>query len=214
MKTNQEYKNMALDALKGNWAPAVVSSIIVMGLTYLIIGPYVSSFIYQLLSVVWWGLGIAYAGLFLVYMPLNVGVTYAYYQLYAHSDTRVTENMFENMAGGYLKVVWTMFLYFLYTFLWSLLLFVPGIIKAYSYALTPYILKDNPDLSANQAIDLSRRMMKGHKFELFYLHLSFLGWGILTIFTGGIGVLWLMPYMLTSQAAFYQDIKKEYPIEY
>ena len=214
MKSNQEYKNRALEALKGNWAAAVVSSIVMMALTYVMIGPYLSAFMYQMLSLLWWGMGIAYVGLFFIYMPLNVGLTYAYNQLYMEGDGKVTGNMFENFTGGYLKVVWAMFLYFLFTFLWSLLLFIPGIIKAYSYALTPYILKDNPELSANQAIDLSRKMMKGHKFDLFFLHLSFIGWGILSVFTGGIGILWLMPYMLTAQAAFYQDVRNEYKTNY
>ena len=53
-------------------------------------------------------------------------------------------------------------------------------------------------------------MMKGHKFDLFFLQLSFIGWGILSVFTGGIGLLWLMPYMMSAQAAFYQDIKQNF----
>lgn len=210
MKSNQEYKNRALEALKGNWASAVVASIILVAASYFLAVPYVSTYLYQFISVMWWGLGVGYVGFFFVYMPLNAGVTYAYSQLYMQSDGRVAGNTLDNMAGNYLKVVWTMFLYCLYTFLWSLLFLIPGIIKAYSYALTPYILKDNPELSANEMIDLSRAMMRGHKFDLFCLHLSFIGWAILCIFTGGIGTLWLMPYMLTAQAAFYQDVRTEY----
>jgi uncharacterized membrane protein len=79
-----------------------------------------------------------------------------------------------------------------------------------AYSLTPYILKDYPELSANQAINLSMKMMKGHKFDLFWLFLSFIGWSILCIFTLGIGYLWLMPYMMTTMAAFYQEVKAEY----
>ena len=87
---------------------------------------------------------------------------------------------------------------------------VPGIVKAYAYAMTPYILVDRPDLSANQAINLSCKMMSGHKFDLFYLQLSFIGWAILCLFTLGIGFLWRLPYYATAQAAFYQDVKSEY----
>jgi uncharacterized membrane protein len=76
--------------------------------------------------------------------------------------------------------------------------------------MTPFILKDNPELSANEAINLSQKMMKGHKFDLFYLMLSFIGWAFLGIFTLGIGYLWLMPYTYAAFAAFYQDLKKEY----
>jgi uncharacterized membrane protein len=87
---------------------------------------------------------------------------------------------------------------------------IPGIIKKYSYALTPYILKDNPKLEYNSAITLSRKMMDGHKWELFYLQFSFIGWAILSCFTFGIGYLWLIPYIQTTQAAFYEEVKAEY----
>ena len=53
-------------------------------------------------------------------------------------------------------------------------------------------------------------MMNGHKFDLFYLHLTFIGWGILSLLTLGIGFLWLNPYMMTAQAQFYEDVKAEY----
>ena len=92
----------------------------------------------------------------------------------------------------------------------ALLFIIPGIIKAFSYAMTPYILEENPELSANDAIDHSRAMMKGHKFDLFWLYLSFIGWFILCILTLGIGFLWLTPYMETSVAAFYEDVKADY----
>ena len=76
--------------------------------------------------------------------------------------------------------------------------------------MTWFILEDEPELSPNKAIELSMAMMKGHKFDLFYLYLSFIGWGILSLFTLGIGLLWLTPYMYTSVAAFYQDVKADF----
>ena len=94
--------------------------------------------------------------------------------------------------------------------LWTLLFIIPGIIKSFAYAMTPYILVDYPDLSPNQAINLSIKMMKGHKFDLFWLGLSFIGWGILSILTLGIGLFWLIPYVQTAMAAFYVDVKAEY----
>jgi uncharacterized membrane protein len=101
-------------------------------------------------------------------------------------------------------------LVYLYTALWTLLLIVPGIVKGLAYSLTPFIVKDNPQLSPNQAINLSMKMMKGHKFDLFYLYLSFIGWIFLAILTLGIGLLWVIPYMQTSMAAFYLDVKNDY----
>ena len=97
----------------------------------------------------------------------------------------------------------------IYIFLWTLLLIIPGIIKSYSYALTPYILVEHPEMSANEAIEESMRLMDGHKFDLFYLQLSFIGWAILSILSLGLGFFWLIPYQMTAQAAFYRDIKNE-----
>ena len=104
----------------------------------------------------------------------------------------------------------TILLMYLYVFLWSLLLVVPGIIKGFAYAMTPYILKDNPNMKNNEAIELSMAMMNGHKWDLFCLELSFIGWALLCVLTFGIGYLWLIPYMQTSVAAFYEDVKAEY----
>jgi uncharacterized membrane protein len=96
----------------------------------------------------------------------------------------------------------------LYVVLWSLLLVIPGIIKSYSYALVPYLLKDNKKLEYNDVITKSRKLMDGHKFDLFVLDLSFLGWAILACLTFGIGFLWFVPYLQTTRAAFYEDLMK------
>ena len=223
MKTNQEYKNSALAALKGNWAPSVVATIIIFALAIIMIVP----------SAVLEGAGQAATDMghatsatatigiisfvlmlilpLLVYYPLcYVGYSNTFRQLLVNGDARVTSNMFSNTFKGYWRNVWGGFLMMLFTYLWMLLLIVPGIIKAFAYSMTPYILKDYPELSANQAINLSIKMMKGHKFDYFYLQLSFIGWGLLSILTLGIGYIWLMPYMYASMAAFYEDIKNDY----
>lgn len=217
MKTNQEYKNAALAALKGNWAPSVIATIVLMAFTYLIIGPYVVMYMLNLNGMTPGSAGLSlgvYAlyifGFTFVFSPLNIGYTYAFNSLYMEGDNALTGNTFRFGFRRWGRNVWGMFLVGFFTSLWSLLLIVPGIIKFYAYAMTPYILIDNPELSANQAINLSCKMMKGHKFDLFFLQLSFIGWGILSVFTGGIGLLWLMPYMMSSQAAFYQDIKQNF----
>lgn len=217
MKTNQEYKNAALTALKGSWAPSVIATIVLMAFTYIIVGPYIVVYVLGFNGMVLGSPAVvlgAYAvyilGMLLVYQPLNIGFTYAFNSLYMEGDNAVTGNTFRFGFRRWGRNVWGMFLVGFFTSLWSLLLIVPGIIKFYAYAMTPYILIDNPELSANQAINLSCKMMKGHKFDLFFLQLSFIGWGILSVFTGGIGLLWLMPYMMSAQAAFYQDIKKNF----
>ena len=157
-------------------------------------------------------MGLYYLLLFFVIYPLGVGFANAFLRLFVRGDNALTENMYKIATKNYWHKVWGMFLMVLFICLWSLLLIIPGIIKTFSYAMTPFILEENPDLSANDAIDRSRAMMKGHKFDLFWLLLSFIGWGILCIFTLGIGLLWLTPYMQTSVAAFYEDVKADYEV--
>lgn len=91
--------------------------------------------------------------------------------------------------------------------LWALLLIVPGIIAAISYSQTQYILVDNKELNAYDAIKKSKELMKGHKMDYFVLLLSFTGWAILATLTLGIGYLWLIPYMEVTLANFYDSIK-------
>jgi len=94
-----------------------------------------------------------------------------------------------------------------YTLLWSLVLIIPGIIKHYSYAMSPFILADHPTLDPTTVIKNSERMMNGHKWRLFCLDVTFLGWGLLTLFTFGIAAFWVVPYQRTAWAEFYQDLK-------
>jgi uncharacterized membrane protein len=88
-----------------------------------------------------------------------------------------------------------------------MLLVIPGIVKFYSYAMTPYLRYENPMLSAETLICKSMKMMNGHKMKLFLLDLSFIGWLLLCILTLGIGFLWLIPYMQSARAAFYEDLR-------
>ena len=105
------------------------------------------------------------------------------------------------------NAVLTMFLKSLYMLLWFLLFLFPGIIAAYSYAMTGYILAENPNLPAREAIRKSKAMMQGNRTRLFCLHFSFIGWSILSSLTFGIGNLWLTPYRKAAEAAFYLDLK-------
>lgn len=113
-------------------------------------------------------------------------------------------------APYYKKSIGVYLLIYIFTFLWTLLLFVPGIIKALSYSLAPYILADNPELTANQAIEQSMKMMKGHKMKLFLIYLGYLGFALLSIVGLCIPLLWIMPYYFTVFAMFYEEVKSEY----
>lgn len=98
----------------------------------------------------------------------------------------------------------------IFTVLWSLLFVIPGIYASYGYAMTPYILLENPEMTANEAITASKQLMNGNRWRLFCLEISFIGWSLLAVLlTCGIGFFWLVPYMETSFAAFYREIKAE-----
>ncbi len=106
------------------------------------------------------------------------------------------------------KALWLNILVSFFTFLWSLLFVIPGIIKQYSYSMSFYILADNPELTAREALAKSKVMMEGHKLDLFVLHLSFIGWFFLVGLTFGIAAIYVVPYMSTTVANFYNSIKR------
>ena len=209
MKSNQYYKNEALSALRGNWANALVATIILVALAlFFSSNEAINSYYQRIVINPFIGYSLSFVSLF-VLLPLAVGYSNSMRVLLETGDNRLTNNSFSLGFGNWLHVVWGMILSTIYIFLWTLLLIIPGIIKSYSYALTPYILVEHPEMSANEAIEESMRLMDGHKFDLFYLQLSFIGWAILSILSLGLGFFWLIPYQMTAQAAFYRDIKNE-----
>ncbi len=137
--------------------------------------------------------------------PLMLGFYTCYLKIQRNQDVE-----FEQLFSGFNNFATSLVTYLLiaiYTFLWSLLFIIPGIIKSLSYSMTWFILADNPEMKANEAITRSRVMMDGHKTELFVLYLSFIGWLFLCVLTLGILIIYVGPYMHASLAAFYNEIK-------
>ena len=99
------------------------------------------------------------------------------------------------------------FLVGLFTYLWSLLLVIPGIIKSISYSMSMYILAENKGKSARECINESKQMTNGHKAELFVLALSFIGWMLLGTITFGIAYIWIIPYMQATYTNAYRSLK-------
>ena len=135
-----------------------------------------------------------------------VGVGYAKFNLnLVDKKESAFETLFEYFS--YWKTTAVMrLLRGLYVFLWSLLFIVPGIVAGYSYAMTDYILAENPNLTASEAIEQSKTMMYGNRWRLFCLQFSFIGWDILATLAFGIGHLWLTPYKQAATAAFYREV--------
>ncbi|EJS66677.1 hypothetical protein ICY_04882 [Bacillus cereus BAG2X1-3] len=104
----------------------------------------------------------------------------------------------------------------IFLFLWSLLFIVPGIIKYFSYSMSYYILVENPDYTASEALRESKRIMKGQKFKLFVLWLSFIGWFLLAAFIGmftfNLSFIFISPYYNTTVSHFYLNLIKKQDI--
>lgn len=108
---------------------------------------------------------------------------------------------------------WLSILIGVFTFLWTLLLYIPGIIKAYSYSMAYYVLAENPNMTAREALNISKQITNGHKWELFVLSLSFIGWILLSMVTFGIALIYVIPYMNATFANFYNSIKGNTTVE-
>lgn len=136
--------------------------------------------------------------------PLTVGLDlYAVNKMRGGGETR---DLFKPFSS-YINSVLVMFLVRLFTFLWALLLIVPGIIKMYEYYFVPYILADEPTVSYKEAFARSREMTAGHKMDIFMMQLSFLGWDLLGALTCGIlTALYVAPYKRLAFAEMYEEL--------
>lgn len=214
--TRKELKDNAKQSLRGNWGWAIIVFLI----TAIIVGIFTgaghwldetyinydgTNIFYQFASPI---------GSILLWIGSFIGLSrnIAFLELrddqkeekpYMAAFSVFTENRFGPELINFVLVS-------IFTFLWTWLLIIPGIIKAYSYSMTPYIVKDmvasGKQVSATDGINASKELMKGHKMNLFIFDLSFLGWNILAAITCGIGYLWVTPYYQTAKANFYRHI--------
>lgn len=133
-------------------------------------------------------------GAMLIYTTVTAGETAQLEQLFEPFKTNFVSALLANLISGLLIV------------LYSLLLLVPGIIKAYSYAMVLYVLLFEPELSAMDALHRSEELMRGHRMELFVLQMSFIGWALLCIATFGLAAIWVGPYTEITQTLFFDKI--------
>lgn len=221
MYTRAELKQNAKNALKGKWGSAILATIIFVGISFTVafvlklienfvgIGTLLVSKNIEIVPLVSLIVSIITSILeILVIAPMTIGL-YSYFLNLSEENKPSVEIIFDGFKKSFSNSVIMNILITVYTFLWTLLFIIPGIIKAYSYSMAFYIMAENPSISAGEAIKESMRIMNGHKMELFFLQLSFIGWAILAMFTCGIGFLWLVPYMNKTTANFYQSIKQD-----
>lgn len=137
-----------------------------------------------------------------------VSTGYAKFKLDLVNNQKVSIGIMFSYFKHWKRLAYINFLVGLRIFLWSLLFIIPGIIAVYSYAAVPYILSENPNLSAKEVLKLSKTMMSGNRFRLFCLQFSFIGWILLSILTLGVGSIFLAPYQATAEACFYKEISE------
>lgn len=202
MGTSQDYKNRALANLEGKWGTAAIASLIFFaiyeGVSYAFTMPMGNNMTMSYSTQGLWAL---------LCLPLSWGFVIYFLNLIRNEDIR-----YERLFDGYkdfVRLFLAGFLVNLAVFIGILLFIVPGIIIAMMFSQTEYILKDDKEISAADAIMKSMRMMEGHKAELFWLIFSFIGWFILACLTLGIGFLFLAPYFNTTMAHYYEDLKAE-----
>jgi len=124
--------------------------------------------------------------------------------------TKKEEVTVGNVFSGFNKTgraLWLNILIGFFTFLWTCLFAIPGIIKQYAYSMSYYVLADNPELTAREALRKSKEMTKGHKMDLFVLQLSFFWWYCLVGITFGLAAIYVGPYISATTATFYNSIK-------
>jgi|LSQX01.2.fsa_nt_gb uncharacterized membrane protein len=143
---------------------------------------------------------------FLAY-PLEVGGK-RYFIHAAHNSINLNNLSYSFNKGIYANIVKAMIWRAFFIFLWTLLFIIPGIIKSYAYRMVPYILADNPNISYQRAIELSEQMTRGHKFDIFILDLSFIGWYFLGAIAFGVGILFVIPYQNSTNAELYLVLKQ------
>ena len=159
----------------------------------------------------------AASGFISIVVSLVAVVLSAGYILYAMSVRKGLETPYSTMFDGFLfagKIILLSIVQYIFIFLWSLLFIIPGIIAGYRYRFALYNLCENPAIGVMEAINMSKAQTRGHKWELFVLDLSFLGWDILCTLTLGILSIWIMPYRNQTDIGYFEAIKEMSGIGY
>ncbi len=199
----QEIKLLAKEQIKGNIFMYFVASLIVsviigaistLGANGSIVGSRITT-----------NISLSSIADVIVAPVLMMGLTYIALDIRNGLGVKI-ERVF-NGFYDFVRVWCTNFLVGLFTILWTLLFIIPGIVKGLGYSMAPYIIAENKDVSATEAIKKSTAMMYGHKWELFVLHLSFIGWYLLVPLTLGLIFIYLSPYIKLAEVNFYDRIK-------
>jgi uncharacterized membrane protein len=177
MRTSMDLKTVAKEGLRGKWGQAI-GALLLTGLVS--------------------GIPLCSSAMAVGYSKYNLKVV--------RKENSDINDIFDgfNVFG---KSLWLSIITAFFVYLWTLLLFIPGIVKTFAYSMSQFILAENHSLTAREALKNSISITNGKKGKLFYLYLSFIGWFLLGSLSFGIGYLWIIPYFYATIAAFYEDAK-------
>ncbi len=187
--TNRDLMQQAREVLRGHWGLAVAGSLI-----YIILGALI-----QCIPLVGWIGGLIIGG------PLLLGLAGFFLTISRKQEANLAQ-LFDGFQN-FPRALITYILMLLFIILWTFLFIIPGIVAALSYSQTFFLLSENPQMDALDLLRKSKTLMKGNRWKLFCLFWRFFGWFLLCILSLGIGFLWFMPYLQTSLARFYEDLK-------
>lgn len=228
---SKDFKRLSLDQLRGKWWNVIGAfaaiMLVLFSLSMIIQVPYIlfniflgianngfgSNGFLVVLSIIAFCVYIALIIALLVIEACIVYGIHKYLIEFVRTGTPDIRYMFSGFSygTGVMKRSFILLLLIsIFTTLWSILFLIPGIVASYRYLLAFYILADDDNISARDAINLSKKMMYGHKWRAFCLSLSFLGWLLLSALTFGIGYFFLVPYMNTAITNFYEYIRGIY----
>jgi uncharacterized membrane protein len=185
---NRDLMVQARESLRGRWGLAVVANVI-----YLILGVLI-----QCIPLVGWIGGLIIGG------PLLLGLAGFFLTFSRKQEAKLSQlfDGFQNFPRALIAYI----LMVLFILLWTLLFIIPGIVAALSYSQTFFLLSENPRMEGLDVLRKSKAMMRGNRWKLFCLFWRFFGWCLLGILSLGIGFLWIMPYIQTTMARFYDDL--------
>ena len=183
------YKKIAKQQLQGRWFTPVIATLVTILITS--------------------GLGASVRiVLFVAAAVLNIANIHLFITL-SHTKEKQPLSIFIQGFSRWLDGLLSMLWFSLWVILWTALFFIPGFVKAYSYSQMFFIITEYPDMDVRKAMNLSKKLTKGYKLDLFIMDLSFIGWVILSGFTGGILLLWVLPYMFMTKINAYHSIKQQ-----
>lgn len=209
MKTYSEYRAQARETLEGHWGEGAVLTL--MYVLIILLVEVLSGGSEFLGSTLFQSVGSAFGSLLslLVLAPLGTALSMFFLGFARGNDEMQFRNVVNIMRADYARILSATLVISMMVLLGVFTLGILSVYFAFSYAMVPYLLRDYPELTWREAMQTSREMMNGHKMELFVLQMTFLGWAILAILTLGVGLLLLEPYMETTMAHYYQDLKHE-----